>query len=138
MLSAEPLLVLLNIVGSVIIHTDKTSQCNISTFKWPIYFPYSLLCNLHKRYHGESILLKVLFYICSIARLFMERTAMKEVFVQKQHFAVYVMNSNKVKSELKSCTYRERIHLIHFKIEDNKKKRTDEKKKLSRGQALAS
>ncbi len=27
---------------------------------------------------------------------------MKEVFVQKQHFAVYVMNSNKVKSELKS------------------------------------
>lgn len=102
-LSAEPLLVLLNIVGSVIIHTDKTSQRNISTFKRPIYFLYSLLRNLHKRYHGESILLKVLFYICCIARLFEERTAMKEVFVQKQHFAV--MTSNKVKSELECCTY---------------------------------
>ncbi len=98
-LNAEPLLVLLNIVGSVIIHTDKTSQRNISTFKRPIYFPYSLLCNLHKRYHGESIHLKVLFYI---AALLDDRTAMQEVFVQKQHFAAYVMHSNKVKSEYKS------------------------------------
>ncbi len=61
---------------------------------------------------------------------------MKEVFVQKQHFAVYVMNSNKVKSELKSCTYRERIHLIHFKIEDNKKKEQMKKKKNFQGVKL--
>jgi len=62
--SAEPLLELLNMVASVIIHTDKTSSYDTSAFKWPISFPYSLLCNLHKRYHGESILLKVLFMHC--------------------------------------------------------------------------
>lgn len=44
-------------------YTDRqTPSRNTSPFKWAIYFPYSLLCNLHKRYHGESTFLKVLFH----------------------------------------------------------------------------